>query len=230
MNRSATDLKVGGLTRLSTCDWPGELVATVFCQGCAWDCPYCHNPGLRSLQSDQLISWSSILDFLRSRTKLLDAVVFSGGEPLMQPAIIDAVAEVRNLGFRVGLHTTGMMPERFAALLPKLDWVGFDVKAPLAAYSRVTGVEHSGEKTFASLKALIASSVLYEVRTTLHPALLGMDELLKLKEELLGEGVTHFVVQHFRAQGSRVDRLPASYATPTLPPGIGKDFLKFQTR
>ena len=230
MNRSATDLKVGGLTRLSTCDWPGQLAATIFCQGCVWDCPYCHNPGLRPSQSDQLISWSSILDFLRSRTSLLDAVVFSGGEPLLQPAISDAIAEVRKLGFRVGLHTTGMAPERFAALLPQLDWVGFDVKAPSAASSRITGVERSGEKTLASLKALIVSRVPYEVRTTLHPALLNLDDLLRLKRELLAEGVTNFVMQRFRAQGSRADRLPAMYAAPDLPANFGHGFLRFQMR
>lgn len=46
----------------------------------------CHNPGLRPAQGDQLVSWSSILDFLASRRGLLDAVVFSGGEPTLQTA------------------------------------------------------------------------------------------------------------------------------------------------
>jgi hypothetical protein len=40
--RLVKDLAVGGLLPFSTCDWPGLLVATIFCQGCPWACPYCH--------------------------------------------------------------------------------------------------------------------------------------------------------------------------------------------
>jgi organic radical activating enzyme len=76
-----------------------------------------------------LVSWSSILDFLASRRGLLDAVVFSGGEPTLQPAILDAVKDACKLGFRVGLHTAGMNPECFVqsgylldATRPKLLW------------------------------------------------------------------------------------------------------------
>lgn len=35
------------------------------------------------------ISWSSIVDFLNSRRNLLDAVAFSGGEPMLQPALLE---------------------------------------------------------------------------------------------------------------------------------------------
>lgn len=229
MNRSATSLKVGGFTRLSTCDWPGQLAATVFCQGCAWDCPYCHNPGLRPSQGDQLVSWSSILDFLAGRRSLLDAVVFSGGEPTLQSALLNAVEDVRKLGFRVGLHTAGMVPERFVQLLPVLDWVGFDVKASFADYAHVTGVERSGDKALASLRSLLASDVPYEVRTTVHPALLSLDDMHKLQEELLGLSVTHYAVQHFRSQGPRTERLqPASEVF--LPPNFGDGFSHFEMR
>jgi pyruvate formate lyase activating enzyme len=229
LNRSAIDLKVGGLTRLSTCDWPGQLAATVFCQGCAWNCPYCHNPGLRPAQGDKPIAWSSILEFLASRRGLLDAVVFSGGEPTLQPAILDAVEDVRKLGFRVGLHTAGMNPECFVQLLSLVDWVGFDVKAPFADYVRITGIEQSGEKALASLRSMLVSDVLYEVRTTVHPALLSLDDMRKLREELLDLGVTHYAVQRFRSQGTRPELLqPASEVF--LPPTFGDRFSHFDMR
>ena len=230
LKQSGTELKIGGLTRLSSCDWPGQLAATVFCQGCAWDCPYCHNPDLRAIEAKQSLPWASVRGFLHTRKGLLDAVVFSGGEPLLQPVLSDVVAEVRTLGFRIGLHTTGMLPERFTALLPLLDWVGFDVKAPLANYASITGVERSGDKAFTSLRSLLTCGISYEVRTTLHPALLGMDEMLFLKDELLREGVTNFVVQHFRPQGCRADRLSAGYAVPILPANYGNGFQQFQVR
>lgn len=232
LNPAAIELRVAGLTRLSSCDWPGELVATVFCQGCAWDCAYCHNPTLRLMQGDSRILWTNIAAFLEGRRGLLDGVVFSGGEPTLQPALLSAVQAVRNLGLRVGLHTAGMVPERFAALLPWVDWVGFDVKAPFSAYSRITGVEQSGAKALQSLRLLLESSVAYEVRTTLHPALLSSDDMLELQQELLVLGVAGYAVQHFRPAGVRSGRLPSLSGQPQchLPPGFGEAFLQFTIR
>ncbi len=80
--------------------------------------------------------WRDVLRSLKAAVGLLDGVVFSGGEPTLQPALLDAVHAARSLGFRIGLHTAGILPERFAPLLPWIDWVGFDVKAPFGAYSR----------------------------------------------------------------------------------------------
>lgn len=226
---SATNLRVGGLTRLSTCDWPGELAAVVFCQGCVWDCAYCHNPGLRPAQAAEPIAWSTVVRFLASRRGLLDAVVFSGGEPTQQPALLPAIEEVRALGFRIGLHTTGMATERFAQLLPLLDWVGFDVKAPFASYARITGVEHSGDAALVSLKSLLLSNVSYEVRTTLHPALLGTEDILAIEEQLLALGVARFAIQRFRPHGTRGGRLRAA-AGFSLPPAYGSRFPHFEVR
>ena len=31
---------------MSTVDWPDHLTATVFLQGCPWNCFYCHNRDL----------------------------------------------------------------------------------------------------------------------------------------------------------------------------------------
>lgn len=222
-------MRIGGLAPLSTCDWPGELVATVFCQGCAWNCPYCHNPSLRVPQAEQLLDWNAILNFLSMRRGLLDAVVFSGGEPTLQTALPDAAEEVRKLGFRVGLHTAGISPGAFEQLLPLLDWVGFDVKAPFTDYARITGVEHSGENALSSLKSLLTSKVPYEVRTTVHPALLSPDQLFQLKEKLITLGVTRYVIQRFRSQGARPELLPAVSGFPALPAFSG-DFLYFDIR
>ena len=232
LNPSATELCVGGLTHLSTCDWPGELVATVFCQGCAWDCAYCHNPGLRQVHAEARLSWPEVFAFLKSRRGLLDGVVFSGGEPTLQPALLDAIKAVRSLGFRIGLHTAGMAPERFESLLPCIDWVGFDVKAPFSVYSRITGVEESGDKALTSLRMLLASGISYEVRTTFHLALLTLPDMLELRDQLLALGVTRYVVQRFRSEGTCASRLPPlpEQQQLDLPSGYGGGFLYFQVR
>jgi len=182
-------------------DWPGRLVATVFCQGCPWRCPYCHNPHLLAARGapETQVPWSEVLAFLERRRGLLDGVVFSGGEPTAQTALPDAIRAVRTLGFRVGLHTAGPWPERLAAVLSDLDWVGFDVKAPFEEYAAVTGVLGSGDKALASLRVLLESSVAFEARTTVHPALVDTAMLDRLAGMLANMGVPMFVIQQARS-------------------------------
>ncbi|ACI97766.1 anaerobic ribonucleoside-triphosphate reductase activating protein [Rhodospirillum centenum] len=201
------DLRVGGLSRLSTCDWPGELVATVFCQGCPWACPYCHNPDLLPARGQRELAWEQVLAFLEGRRGLLDGVVFSGGEATLQAALPDAMRTVRGMGFRIGLHTGGPYPERLADLLPLLDWVGFDVKAPFAEYERITGASGSGERARESLRLLLDAGIACDVRTTVHPRLLDAAALERLRADLDALGVRQHRLQPFRATGCRPDQL-----------------------
>jgi pyruvate formate lyase activating enzyme len=177
------------------------LAAVVFCQGCPWRCGYCHNPDLIPARGDAEIPWEDVLAFLRRRQGMLDGVVFSGGEPTLQAGLPDAMREVRALGFRIGLHTGGMYPKRLAAVLPLVDWVGLDAKAPFADYAHITGVAGSGEHALAGLQQLLASGVAHEVRTTVHPALLADADVAGLAHDLAARGVTHYVIQAFRSQG-----------------------------
>ncbi len=193
-----TDLRIGGLTRLSSCDWPGELVATVFCQGCSWRCPYCHNQGLQPASALSAVPWQEVLAFLKRRVGLLGGVVFSGGEPLLQKSLGGAICEARQLGFRIGLHTGGVAPSRFAELLPQLDWVGFDVKAPFDDYARITGGQNSGQHARKSLKQLLTAGIACEIRTTVHPRLLDGAVLSRMAEELACLGVARWVLQKFQ--------------------------------
>ena len=88
-------MRIGGLTPLTTIDYPGELAAVVFCQGCPWRCPYCHNPHLQPGTGSSSIAWPEVLGFLERRRGLLDAVVFSGGEPTLHKDLSLALASVR---------------------------------------------------------------------------------------------------------------------------------------
>jgi len=162
-------LKVGGFTPFTTIDYPGKLAAVVFCQGCPWRCGYCHNRELLDAAAPGVISWDEVLSFLERRRGLLDAVVFSGGEPTMQPGLKEAVIAVRGMGFLIGLHTAGAFPEMLKELLPYLDWVGMDLKAPFSGYERITGVPDSGKAAERSARLVRDSGVRHCFRTTLHP-------------------------------------------------------------
>lgn len=225
--RSAAELRIAGLSRFSTVDWPGRLVATVFLHGCPWDCRYCHNPDLIDPRGRGSMPWEAVAAFLGERRGLLDGVVFSGGEPTMQRALPDAVARTRELGFDVGLHTGGAYPRVLDAVLPALSWIGLDVKAGADDYARVTGRGPSGRAALRSLDLVLAAQreraasrhpLDVEVRTTVHPDLIDDTRLGDLGELLADRGVRRWAIQRFRATGSRcgepaspplrLDRLP----------------------
>ena len=98
---------VGGVEKFSAVDFPGVLTAVVFMQGCPWACPFCHNASIRPILKENDFSWELFVEFLRTRVGKLDAVTFSGGEPLVQDTLLDAIKEVKSLGFKIGLHTGG---------------------------------------------------------------------------------------------------------------------------
>jgi len=209
-------LRVGGLTQLSLSDWPGQLAAVVFCQGCPWRCGYCHNPHLIPPRAAAALEWDDVLAFLERRRGLLDAVVFSGGEPTLQAGIVRALRQVKALGFRLGLHTAGAYPRRLAELLPMVDWVAMDIKAPFADYAATTGVADSGEPALESVRLILASGIAHEFRTTVHPDLLPAGALPALARSLAQIGVRNYALQEFRSQGCAHRELNAPAAPPYL--------------
>lgn len=196
---SADALAIAGLTPLSTCDWPGRLVATVFLQGCPWRCTYCHNPALLDPRVPGVVPWAAVRDLLARRAGLLDGVVFSGGEPTRQVGLAAAMTQVRAAGFGVGLHTSGAYPRRLAEVLPLVDWVGLDVKAPADRYAAVTGVVRSGDRAFAAQDLVLAAGVPVQVRTTVDPAVLAPDDVARLRAALAARGAPQPVLQEARA-------------------------------
>ena len=115
----------------------------------------------------------------------------------MQQGLANAIQDVRALGFKVGLHTAGHMPERLEPMLPLLDWCGLDIKGLPKDYPRITGTK-TGAKSWQSLDLLLASDLAFEVRTTVHWGLLKPERFLKLIEALHEKGVSRFSVQRCR--------------------------------
>ena len=194
-------LNIGGVTPLTSTDYPGHLSAVVFCQGCPWRCGYCHNPHLIPRRTDFTVTWAGVRQFLERRRGLLDAVVFSGGEPTLQRGLVEAVKETRELGYKVALHTAGPYPSRLEKLLPLLDWVGMDIKADFEDYDATTNAPGSGMKAMESAKMVIGSGVDCEFRTTVHPSLISKERLLALATTLSGIGAKKYVLQEFRPIG-----------------------------
>ncbi len=201
---TAEDLQIAGLTAMSTVDWPGKLAATVWCQGCPWNCPYCQNHAIIDPTIPGVVDWARVEDLLARRHGLLDAVVFSGGEATRQAALVDAARRVHEAGYLVGLHTAGPYPRRLAELLDTglVDWVGIDVKAmPGAGYEQVAGRQGAGDKAWESLRVVLDHRrVDHEVRLTVYPD--GPADGLEVARAVRAAGARRFALQQARALGA----------------------------
>lgn len=215
-----SDICVAGITPFTTIDFPGRLAGVFYLQGCPWRCRYCYNsefwPLPETTPRRPLIPISEIQRFLNARQKHLDGIVFSGGEPTVHEHLPEWMRSVKAMGFEIGLHTSGMVPERLAAVLPLCGWVGLDIKAPMRLYERITGIAESGAPARRSAAFLLASGVEYEFRTTVHADLLTEDEILEMARELASLGCQRYALQMFRP-----DHCPDKKLRENTVPGAG---------
>ena len=122
-------MNIGGLNPLSMIDFPGTPSAVVFTNGCNLSCPFCHNPLLAKGISPQ-IPEQEVKEFLKSRVGKLQGVVISGGEPTLQPDLLDFCKFCKDLGYKVKVDTNG---ENMNALLKwqayeRIDYLAVDIK------------------------------------------------------------------------------------------------------
>ena len=197
-------LHIGGVTPFSTIDYPDNLSAIFFFQGCVFRCPYCHNLEFQEIK-EPFYPLKGFKDFIKERKGFLDAIVFSGGEPLLFPDELELLCKLsKESGFKTGLHTTGFSPERLNSLIEKglIDWVGIDLKADMENYSVACGVEKNFfDETVKSIQILKQSGVDFEVRTTVFKEIANIDLLKKVLETYNELNIKAPVFQVYSEQG-----------------------------
>lgn len=208
----------GGMTALSTIDFPNHLSCVLYTQGCPLRCGYCQNHHLIPLvsQETQVLDEEAIWRFIERRKGLLEAVVISGGEPTIHVGLGHLLRRLKEQGFKTGLHTAGVNPERLKSLMPLLDWVGLDVKATAKQYQQITGRRGLYEKNRQALRILQASGVAYECRTTVNWHQLTSTDLLTLGMQLAAEKVSHYAVQISHTQQCLDQELQRPYPTDLI--------------
>ena len=193
-------LTAAGLVPFTTIDFPGRLAAVIFMQGCPLKCPFCHNYTLQREGTPTDMTWAEIDDFLAHRQKQLDGIVLSGGEPLKHKEIKDLILKIKSLGYQIAIHTSGVYPDHLKEILPLINWVGLDIKAPWDKYDILTGVSSIKiiPKIQKSLDILLKSKISFECRTTCDPRYLDKNDILKIAHTLSGQGVQNYILQRYR--------------------------------
>lgn len=200
-------MNISGLQKLSMVDYPAKLSATVFTGGCNLRCPFCHNALLVTAPQElrEHYSEEEVLSFLRTRRGLLDGVVISGGEPLIQDDVEDFAAAVKSMGFAVKLDTNGCFPDKLRSLIKSglVDYVAMDIKNSLSLYPRTVGVSDFDTSPIEkSASFLMDCAIPYEFRTTLVREFHASADLLEIGHWL--RGAKQYFLQNFVDSGGLI--------------------------
>ncbi|MCT4552333.1 MAG: anaerobic ribonucleoside-triphosphate reductase activating protein [Alphaproteobacteria bacterium] len=199
---------LSGFEPFTTIDYPGKISCVVFLQGCNLDCAYCSNPETNLIVSkDDYVeqfkkNWDSVLSKINDRKNFLDAVVFSGGEALVQvDELLTAIDEVKDINpdFKIGLHTNGVLPENLKKIIDKVDWVGLDIKTSEKKYHELSCNKKSNHfnDIRSSLEVLIQANKKFEVRTTCYPKYVNKYDVLEIANMCNDMGVSHYALQKY---------------------------------
>lgn len=194
---------ISGLIKSSLIDFPHTIACVLFVPGCNYNCFYCHNRSLIDGTHD-LIELSEIDDFLIKRKGLLDGVVITGGEPTMQPDLIEYLKKIKELGYKIKLDTNGSAPYVIEEILKNdlCDYFAVDYKAPSLRYKEICGEKVDAKQVIKTIELLVEYNSDFEVRTTVIPQLKEKDMLLMAKE--LPE-VPKYVLNRYRPPEKYMD-------------------------
>ncbi|MGC4234772.1 MAG: anaerobic ribonucleoside-triphosphate reductase activating protein [Niabella sp.] len=198
------------ITPFSLLDYPGKVAAILWFAGCNMRCAYCYNPEI--VLGKGRHSFEEALDFLETRKTLLDAVVLSGGECTLHKSLPAFAAAIKQKGYLVKLDTNGTHPELLEILISQglIDYVAVDFKAPANKYSLVTGAPHYNDFT-RTLQLLVGASLPFEVRTTVHSALLQQGDIEQMCQVLKEQNYTgNYYLQYALNNVAMLEDLPDS--------------------
>lgn len=182
-------MKIIGFEKLSLVDYDGYASATLFCGGCNFRCPFCHN-GELVLNSNLYDEYKEkeIFTYLKKRVGLLDGVVISGGEPTLYADLPIFISKLKELGYKVKLDTNGTNPEMLKYLIENklLDYIAMDIKSSKRGYPRAIGRDYFPEEVQKSLDILKDNQIDYELRTTLVEELISREDIIAMRSWLKG--------------------------------------------
>ena len=164
-------MNFGGFIPLSTIDWRGRAVCTVFFRGCPIRCSYCQNEGIISGEDYRDIE--EIQKMIKSSSQFISGVVFSGGEPTKQKeALIELARYSKKMNLDVGIQTNGLFPDTLNKLIEErlVDKVALDFKSRFEGYSgrkenstfNFENYERNVRKSFKICKNAYAQDILKE--------------------------------------------------------------------
>lgn len=206
-------MKIAGFQKSSFVDYPGIISAVVFTPGCNMKCGYCHNKHILGFDAPK-VEILEVMNYLSKRKGMIKGVVVTGGEPTLQPDLIDFISAIKKMGYLIKLDTNGTLPEKLKTLFEQglLDYVAMDLKAPLSKYSVIAGCPINAEAIKESVDIIKVSGICHEFRTTFCPEL-TKEDILQISRELACQS-GYYLQQYRQVEGEGVPH-PKNYVEAT---------------
>ena len=182
-------MKIHGLQKMTLLDFPGLVACTVFLGGCDLRCPFCHNAEILDMNAPAVMDDKEFLEFLETRRGKLDGVAVTGGEPTLRPDLPELLREIKRLGFKVKLDTTGNHPDMLKRIVGEglVDYVAMDVKNSKERYAETVGLTGFDiSRVDESISFLLRGDVEYEFRTTVIKQFHDKDSFIGIAEWIKG--------------------------------------------
>lgn len=191
--------KVAGIEKLTLLDYKGKTACILFSPLCNHICGYCYNKVLWENKAP-MIDPEEIKNYLLGRKKLIDAVVFSGGEcTLHRNYLLESAKWCKDNGFLVKIDTNGSNPNLVIEMIEDklIDYVALDYKYPDIPneYLKFHGNSMLRWNMEQLLEYLISSNFAFETRTTIHPDITDERKanlILKELEKFGYKGIHYF--------------------------------------
>lgn len=203
-------MQISGLQKLTLLDYPGVMACIVFTKGCNFKCPYCHNaPLVLNTEETSIIEESELLSFLNKRKGILEGVVITGGEPLLNSDIGNLLSKIKELGYKIKLDTNGSNPSLLKRLVLDnlLDYVAMDIKNAPEYYFKAIGKEKNSLELLnlieESKNFLLKSYIPYEFRTTVVKGIHKNEDILSLAKWI--NGAEKYYLQQFKDSGNLIN-------------------------
>ncbi|MBQ0027818.1 MAG: anaerobic ribonucleoside-triphosphate reductase activating protein [Lachnospiraceae bacterium] len=162
-------MDIHGFTKTTLLDFPGHVACTVFTAGCNFRCPFCHNGNL-VLHPDlyPTVDEAAIFNHISKRRNIITGLCISGGEPTLQPDLLDFMARVKRQNILIKLDTNGYRPDILKDVIQNglADYIAMDIKAGRNNYSKASGIAIDISQIEMSVDILKSSGLPFEFRTT----------------------------------------------------------------
>lgn len=174
-------MNIHRIVPFSTVDVLGMPSITIFTAGCNLRCQFCHNWRLIGSSGTTMLV-DDIVKYVSSHSRFVKCVVISGGEPTIQPDLIDVITAIKRAsGLKVFVNSNGTNFETIVRLASVCDGISIDFKTihpdRIPGYtSDVIDTVHKSIRYISSAHKA-NSSFLPEVRITMVEPMVSLSEL-----------------------------------------------------
>lgn len=207
-------MKIGGLNKLTTQDFPEHLACIIFTKGCNFNCSYCYNRDLVDNKAET-IDEDYVMAYLYKRRKILDGVVISGGEPTIWNDLIPFIKKIKEFKLDIKLDTNGYNPTMLKEIIDNnlVDYIAMDIKAIPDKYMKVINKKIDFNKILESIDLIKKSNVKYEFRTTIMKDVHDKKDIVKILKMI---GDSKLYLQNFQCTDVVKDKNIKSFSRDEL--------------